>query len=307
LSFAACYFVKIAAKSSWQKYKAWWDKLNLNSLCLKAQPSNPVRAGIFLNNKRNFTYKKLYMPLGKILWVDDEIESLQSQILFLQNKGYEVTALTNGFDAVDFVRENQLDVVLLDETMPGITGLETLSKIKEVNSQIPVVMITKNETENLMDDAIGSQPDLATSQQRDRVLVDGPALTCLAEAAHDLGPAEGLGDAVALHDRQHGLLDRGEALAAFRTRPATTDQLTVVGLTRVDHARVGMPAVRTPHRNSPCRRALSTGPRRGANRRQGTPKVSPESGGSRAGAVDEPVDDGAARPQPVDDLHPCNY
>lgn len=98
------------------------------------------------------------MPLGRILWVDDEIESLQSQILFLQNKGYEVTALTNGFDAVDFVRENhQLDVVLLDETMPGITGLETLSKIKEVNSQLPVVMITKNETENLMDDAIGSQ------------------------------------------------------------------------------------------------------------------------------------------------------
>ncbi|WP_207511920.1 bifunctional response regulator/alkaline phosphatase family protein [Longitalea luteola] len=97
------------------------------------------------------------MPLGKILWVDDEIESLQSQILFLQNKGYEVTALTNGFDAVDFVKENPLDVVLLDETMPGITGLETLSKIKEINSQIPVVMITKNETENLMDDAIGSQ------------------------------------------------------------------------------------------------------------------------------------------------------
>lgn len=98
------------------------------------------------------------MPLGRILWVDDEIESLQSQILFLQNKGYEVTALTNGFDAVDYVRENhQLDVVLLDETMPGITGLETLSKIKEVNSQLPVVMITKNETENLMDDAIGSQ------------------------------------------------------------------------------------------------------------------------------------------------------
>src|SRR3990170_3136878 len=98
------------------------------------------------------------MALGKILWVDDEIDSLQSQILFLQNKGYEVTALTNGFDAVDFVRENHhLDVVLLDETMPGITGLETLSKIKEVNSQLPVVLITKNETENLMDEAIGSQ------------------------------------------------------------------------------------------------------------------------------------------------------
>jgi CheY-like chemotaxis protein len=97
------------------------------------------------------------MALGKILWVDDEIESLQSQILFLQNKGYEVIALTNGFDAVDFVKDNQLDVVLLDETMPGITGLETLAKIKEINQQVPVVMITKNETENLMNEAIGSQ------------------------------------------------------------------------------------------------------------------------------------------------------
>src|SRR5690606_30490711 len=97
------------------------------------------------------------MSLGKILWVDDEIESLQSQILFLKNKGYEVNALTNGFDAIDYVKDNPVDVVLLDESMPGITGLETLGKIKEVNSQIPVVMITKNETENLMDEAIGSQ------------------------------------------------------------------------------------------------------------------------------------------------------
>ncbi|MBC7829901.1 MAG: PglZ domain-containing protein [Chitinophagaceae bacterium] len=97
------------------------------------------------------------MSLGKILWIDDEIESLQSQILFLQNKGYEVNALTNGFDALDYVKDHPVDVVLLDETMPGITGLETLAKIKELNSQIPVVLITKNETENLMDDAIGSQ------------------------------------------------------------------------------------------------------------------------------------------------------
>src|ERR1700722_448986 len=100
------------------------------------------------------------MPLAKILWVDDEIESLQSQILFLENKGYEVSSMTNGFDAIDFVKENFVDVVLIDETMPGITGLETLAKIKEINQQIPVVLITKNETENLMDDAIGSQiPD----------------------------------------------------------------------------------------------------------------------------------------------------
>jgi CheY-like chemotaxis protein len=97
------------------------------------------------------------MSLAKILWVDDEIESLQSHKIFLENKGYEVQTLTNGFDAIDYVKENFVDVVLLDETMPGITGLETLTKIKEVNSQIPVVLITKNETENLMDDAIGSQ------------------------------------------------------------------------------------------------------------------------------------------------------
>ncbi len=97
------------------------------------------------------------MALGKILWVDDEIESLHSQILFLESKGYEVSSMTNGFDAIDFVRDNFIDVVLIDETMPGITGLETLAKIKEINQQVPVVLITKNETENLMDDAIGSQ------------------------------------------------------------------------------------------------------------------------------------------------------
>jgi CheY-like chemotaxis protein len=97
------------------------------------------------------------MSLATILWVDDEIESLQSHKLFLENKGYRVFTLTNGFDAIDFVKGNTPDVVLLDESMPGITGLETLAKIKEVNRHIPVVMITKNETENLMDEAIGSQ------------------------------------------------------------------------------------------------------------------------------------------------------
>jgi len=97
------------------------------------------------------------MAIAKIIWVDDEIESLQSQKLFLENKGYEVTTFTNGFDAIDYVKENHVDVVLIDESMPGITGLETLAKIKEVKQSLPVVLITKNETENLMDDAIGSQ------------------------------------------------------------------------------------------------------------------------------------------------------
>lgn len=101
--------------------------------------------------------KPIRMALAKILWVDDEIESLQSQKLFLESKGYEVQTLTNGFDAIDYVKDNPVDVVLIDETMPGITGLETLAKIKEVRQQIPIVLITKNETENLMNDAIGSQ------------------------------------------------------------------------------------------------------------------------------------------------------
>ncbi|MEP6617452.1 MAG: response regulator, partial [Ginsengibacter sp.] len=107
-----------------------------------------------------FTLKKFKfqsMNAAKILWIDDEMESLKSQILFLENKGYQVKSLSNGFDAVDFVKENEVDVVLLDESMPGISGLETLQKIKEINTQIPIVLITKNETENLMDEAIGSQ------------------------------------------------------------------------------------------------------------------------------------------------------
>ncbi len=97
------------------------------------------------------------MAVVNIIWIDDEIESLQSQKIFLESKGYKVTTLTNGFDAIDYVKENPVDVVLIDESMPGITGLETLAKIKEVNSQIPVILITKNETEGLMNEAIGNQ------------------------------------------------------------------------------------------------------------------------------------------------------
>ncbi len=92
-----------------------------------------------------------------ILWVDDEIDSLKSQILFLKNKGYHVTPLSNGYDALELLKEKTVDVVLLDESMPGLTGLETLSKIKELYPQLPVVMITKNEAENIMEDALGAQ------------------------------------------------------------------------------------------------------------------------------------------------------
>ena len=97
------------------------------------------------------------MAIAKILWVDDEIDSLQSQKNFLENKGYEVHTLTNGYDAIDYIQQHTVDVVLMDESMPGITGLETLTRIKQLNQLLPIVLITKNETENLMDEAIGSQ------------------------------------------------------------------------------------------------------------------------------------------------------
>ncbi|HSN60548.1 MAG TPA: response regulator [Ferruginibacter sp.] len=97
------------------------------------------------------------MSIAKILWVDDEIDSLKSQIIFLENKGYSVATKTNGFDAIEYIKENIVDVVLMDETMPGMTGLQVLQQMKEINSNLPVVLITKNEAENLMDEAIGSQ------------------------------------------------------------------------------------------------------------------------------------------------------
>lgn len=94
----------------------------------------------------------------KILWADDEIDLLKPQIMFLQQKGYIVETVTNGYDALEEIeKNNDIDVVFLDESMPGITGLETLSRIKDINQALPVVLITKNEAETVMEDAIGSQ------------------------------------------------------------------------------------------------------------------------------------------------------
>ena len=96
----------------------------------------------------------------KILWADDEIELLKPHLFFLEKKGYDVITVTNGNDALDEIAENpDLSVIFLDESMPGLTGLETLAKIKEIKPNIPVVMITKNEAENIMEEAIGSQID----------------------------------------------------------------------------------------------------------------------------------------------------
>jgi CheY-like chemotaxis protein len=97
------------------------------------------------------------MSNGLLLWIDDEIELLKAQIIFLEKKGYEVQTASNGRDAIDACREHQFDLILLDENMPGLSGLETLSRIKEFSPNVPIVMVTKSEEENIMDQAIGSK------------------------------------------------------------------------------------------------------------------------------------------------------
>lgn len=91
----------------------------------------------------------------KILWIDDEIDLLKPHIMFLNSRGYEVRTVTNGLDALDVVASESIDLVLLDENMPGLSGLETLERISRNNPNLPVVMITKSEEEDLMNQAIG--------------------------------------------------------------------------------------------------------------------------------------------------------
>ncbi len=97
------------------------------------------------------------MQRYSILWADDEIDLLKPHILFLRNKGYDVTPVNSGSDALDKCNEQNFDVVFLDENMPGMTGLETLSQIKATKPALPVVMITKSEEEHIMEEAIGAK------------------------------------------------------------------------------------------------------------------------------------------------------
>ena len=97
------------------------------------------------------------MTNGVLLWVDDEIEQLRAHLLFLEKKGYEVVTVSNGTDAIDQCQERSFDLVLLDEQMPGLSGLETLQRIKQLQPALPVVMVTKSEEENIMEQAIGQQ------------------------------------------------------------------------------------------------------------------------------------------------------
>ena len=91
------------------------------------------------------------------MWVDDDIEMLRAHIIFLEKKGYDVTTVNNGNDAIEECRKRNFDLVLLDEMMPGITGLETLQQIKDISPSTPIVMVTKSEEENIMDQAIGQK------------------------------------------------------------------------------------------------------------------------------------------------------
>lgn len=95
--------------------------------------------------------------MAKILWADDEIDLLKPHVLFLKNKGYEVDTVSNGLDAIEALEHSVYDLIMLDENMPGLSGLETLSRINQSHPDIPVIMITKSEEENIMNQAIGNQ------------------------------------------------------------------------------------------------------------------------------------------------------
>lgn len=96
------------------------------------------------------------MKKVQILWADDEIELLKPHIMFLQKKGFEVITTNNGNEAIEKLEEQSFDILFLDENMPGMSGIETLSKVKNLQPNLPVVMITKSEEETIMEDAIGS-------------------------------------------------------------------------------------------------------------------------------------------------------
>jgi len=94
---------------------------------------------------------------SRILWADDEIDLLKAHVMFLTQKGYEVITTNNGFEALELIEQQEFDIVFLDENMPGLTGIETLEKIKQLFPHLPVVMVTKSEEEHIMEEAIGSR------------------------------------------------------------------------------------------------------------------------------------------------------
>ncbi|HAF29842.1 MAG TPA: two-component system response regulator [Bacteroidales bacterium] len=97
------------------------------------------------------------MKKVSILWTDDEIDLLNAHIIFLEAKGFELSTASNGDDAIEMVKKHDFDLIFLDENMPGLSGLQTLTFIKEIKPDIPVIMITKSEEEDIMEQAIGSK------------------------------------------------------------------------------------------------------------------------------------------------------
>ena len=101
--------------------------------------------------------KSCNMKSETLLWADDEVDLPKPHILFLRQKGYEVVTVNNGLDALDRVKKEHFDLIILDENMPGLSGLETLTRMKEVAPHVPVIMITKSEEEDIMNQAIGNK------------------------------------------------------------------------------------------------------------------------------------------------------
>ena len=95
--------------------------------------------------------------MNRILWADDEMDLLRPYVIFLEEKGYDVSTVTNGKDAIDLVQKESFDIIFLDENMPGLSGLETLTQIKSIDPNVPLVMITKSEEEDIMNMAIGNK------------------------------------------------------------------------------------------------------------------------------------------------------
>ena len=100
--------------------------------------------------------------MSKIIWIDDEVDLLKPHIVFLENKGYNVTPVNNVNEALELIENEKFQLALLDENMPGISGLEAIPMLKDLDSSIKIVMVTKNEEEHIMEQTIGSQKFLIT-------------------------------------------------------------------------------------------------------------------------------------------------
>ncbi len=110
----------------------------------------------FERHQNNFSDTQT-MDKVTILWADDEMDLLKPHVLFLEEKGYDVTTVNNGKDALEKFQKQQFDIIFLDENMPGLSGIETLVRMKNINAEVPIIMITKSEAEQIMEDAIGSK------------------------------------------------------------------------------------------------------------------------------------------------------